>query len=149
MEKLLKVMSILTLLVFPAWMTAQSGVEGYWTGTITHSEEGGYRASYTFKLKLEQKGDQITGKSYVYADDIYAVMEVKGTLYSGLYLHLKDEQITDHVEKEGMEWCMKKYQLILKKVEGKWQLEGHWQGDTSFSNCIPGKVFLKRGTLRA
>lgn len=121
---------------------------GLWIGTITQ-DEGGYRPEYTFEIYLNQDGEAVTGRSYVFVDKIYAVMNLRGSLHSKLYLNLKDEKILDHKVDNGMEWCMKKYQLVLKNKDGVFHLEGFWQGDTTFSTCIPGKVRLTKTEPRA
>ena len=126
----------------------QSDLTGLWKGTITQNE-GGYRPEYVFEIYLNQKGEVITGRSYVFVDKIYAVMNLNGSLHSGLYLNLKDEKILEHKVDNGMEWCMKKYQLVLKQKGGTMHLEGFWQGDTTFSTCIPGKVRLTKINPRA
>lgn len=123
-------------------------ISGYWRGTITQNE-GGYRSDYVLELWIEQKGDSIIGKSYVFVDNIYAEMNISGTFNSGVYLDLKDNNIVTSAELQGMEWCIKTYQLLLKRREGIWRFEGKWQGVTSFSSCIPGNITLKKTVPRA
>ncbi len=127
---------------------AQEDFHGYWKGKITQ-EDGGYIPEYSFELFIIQKGDSIIGRSYVYVDSIYAEMNLTGVIHSGIYLEMKDEIILDHMELQGMEWCIKRYQLLLKRRDGILHLEGHWQGETSFSSCVPGKIFLKKKVPRA
>ena len=50
---------------------AQQDLNGYWKGKITQ-EDGGYTPEYLFELFIIQKGDSITGRSYVSIDSIYA-----------------------------------------------------------------------------
>ena len=128
--------------------TGQRDLSGLWLGKITQ-EEGGYAPNYTFELYLKQEGTKITGRSYVFVDEIYATFDVAGDLYSGLYMNLKDVELLENKVNDGMEWCLKKYQLVLKAKGDEYQLEGFWQGKTSFSTCIPGKVFLKKTKPRA
>lgn len=123
-------------------------LNGYWKGTITQNE-GGYRSEYVLELWIYQKEDSIIGKSYVFVDNIYAEMEISGSIHSDVYLQIKDDKIISHEELEGMEWCIKSYQLLLKQTGGVMRLEGHWQGITSFSSCIPGKIYLKKSIPRA
>ena len=127
---------------------AQQDLNGYWKGKITH-ENGGFIPEYSFELFIIQKGDSITGRSYVYADNIYAEMNITGNVKSGIYLELKDEIILEHEELHGMEWCIKSYQLMLKKKDNVLHLEGHWKGQTSFSTCAPGRVYLQKKVPRA
>ena len=123
-------------------------ISGYWKGTITQNE-GGYRSEYVLELWIVQTGDSIKGKSFVFVDNIYAEMNISGTFQNGIYLNLQDDKIITHDELKGMEWCIKSYQLLLKRKEGKWSFIGDWQGVTSFSSCIPGKIFLKKAKPRA
>lgn len=122
---------------------AQLDVSGQWYGTITQ-DEGGFRSQYDFEIYFIQKGNQITGRSYVYADDLHAVMDLKGELQANQYIKLEELKIVEHTEMEGMEWCVKRAQLFLKKDQNVLKLEGDWQGNTSFGACIPGKIFLKK-----
>lgn len=123
-------------------------VSGYWKG-ISTQQEGAYSSEYVFEFKLSQKNDSIIGTAYVYVDSIYAEMRVSGTIENGLHLNIKDDEIVEHEELQGMEWCIKTYQLTLKEQNGIWKMEGDWQGKTSFSNCTPGKIYLKKTFPRA
>lgn len=131
-------------------MTAfsQKELSGYWEGTITQ-EEGGFLPKYSIELFLIQKGDTIIGRSFVYVDSIFAEMDVIGELHSGIFLELRDMKILEHESIQGMEWCIKRYQLMLKQQDSVIHLEGYWQGKTSFSDCVPGKIFLKKKIPRA
>jgi len=142
----MKYLIILSLCFLSTLGIAQDqDIAGYWKGTITQ-DAGGYRSSYVMELWISQKGDSIVGKSFVFVDDIYAEMKVSGSFHSGVYLQMKDDEIITHEELEGMEWCIKSYQLLLKKNGQTAKLEGHWQGQTTFSSCIPGRIELTKGT---
>jgi hypothetical protein len=86
----------------------------------------------------------------VQVDDIFAEMEIAGQVHSGMLALMRDVRIVNKKERQGMEWCSKTYQLIYSKIGTNTEkLDGHWQGFTSFSSCIPGKVFLRRMRPRA
>ena len=141
--------SYLCLLLFlPFLLGAQTNISGTWKGIITQ-DEGGYRSNYDMELVLKQEGDKITGRSTVRVDDIFAVMELEGEITSGGYLRFQESQIVDSKKAESLEWCIKRGQLLLKFEKDEWKLEGFWQGATSFSTCIPGKIFLKKSKVRA
>jgi hypothetical protein len=125
-------------------------ISGTWTG-VTTQNEGGYSSSYNISLFLKNENGKITGTSILSVDDIFAKIEVEGTFKNGLSLLLKDVAIIENkvVDNLNMEWCMKNYILLLKRENNQWLLEGHWHGKTSFGECTPGKVFLKRGIERA
>lgn len=139
---------IIPLFLASFQLVAQGEVSGYWEGELTQ-DEGGYRSSYKFEMFIIQQGDKITGRSYVFVDDIYAQMEIKGNLHSGLLLMITDMNIIDDKISEGMEWCLKTYQLVRKVKAQQLILEGRWQGKTSFSSCIPGKITLRKVEPRA
>ncbi len=126
----------------------QDNLTGLWLGKITQ-EEGGFAPDYTFEIYITQKGNKIKGRSYVYVDEIYASFDISGEVNNEIYLELKDSEILDNKVNDGMEWCLKKYQLVFKVKKGILSLEGFWQGKTSFSTCIPGKVLLKKQVPRA
>lgn len=126
----------------------QANLNGLWSGKITQ-EEGGFAPDYTFEIYITQDGNKIKGRSYVYVDEIYASFDILGEVNNEIYLSLRDNEILDNKVNDGMEWCLKKYQLVFKIKKGISSLEGFWQGKTSFSNCIPGKVFLKKQAPRA
>jgi len=126
----------------------QTDLSGLWLGKITQNE-GGYAPDYSFEIYIKQDGKQIEGRSYVFVDDIYASFDIAGDIFSGVYLNLKDSEILENKVDQGMEWCLKKYQLVLKVKNDEIILEGYWQGKTSFSTCIPGKVYLKKTEPRA
>lgn len=130
------------------WSQEIDNLTGSWVGTITQ-DEGGYRSVYEFEMYLKQEGDEIIGRSYVYVDNIYAEMELKGELHSGFFFRFQETKMLDYEKFEGMEWCIKKGQLLIKLDKDQWIMDGYWQGNTSFSDCIPGKVKLRRIKPRA
>lgn len=148
----MKVLNLLLFIIIGSFSLTSSAQEvelgGYWTGTITQ-DEGGYRSNYRLEFFIDQEKDRIDGTAFVQVDTIYAEMKITGELHSGIYLQVRDLEIVEHEEVEGMEWCLKKYQLLLKQKGGELKLEGHWQGHTSFSSCIPGRISLTKTIPRA
>ena len=141
-RKQMKYLLFFFFLFPPVFFFAQPDVSGNWVGIITQ-KEGGYRSKYKFELFLFQNGDEISGRSYVYVDDIYAEMILKGKIEEDL-LTFYETKIIEFKEFEGMEWCIKNGKLRLLKSGNNWKLEGLWEGVTSFGACIPGKVFLQK-----
>lgn len=129
-------------------LQADSKLAGHWVGYITQ-DEGGYRSKYDFELYLSQDGRKIEGRSYVYVDNVFAEMKLTGRLKAGIYVELNEEDFVDFRKFEGMEWCLKGFQLVFRQKGEEWILEGYWQGTTSFSDCIPGKVYLTKEIPRA
>lgn len=139
---------ILFFLLGTTSLLAQADFSGNWIGTITQ-DKGGYRPEYQFEMYLQQDGNYVWGRSYVYIDKIYAMMELRGTIVNGNTLVFEESSIVNHKEIEGMEWCLKTGKLNLRKFWNTVRLEGDWQGNTSFSDCIPGNVYLKHQIPRA
>lgn len=139
---------LLLLIFFNTPLLAQSAITGNWKGVITQ-DDGGYRTKYDFELYIYQKDNQISGRSYVYVDDIYCEMKVEGTIQGGLMIHIRETAMVDSKQIDGMEWCFKKADLVLQKDREKYKLTGRWEGMTSFSNCIPGRVILQKIVPRA
>lgn len=139
----------LLLFLLPFLALAQTpNISGTWKGIITQ-DEGGYRSTYDLELVLKQEGNKVTGRSYVRVDDIFAVMELEGEFSGGVFFRFQESQIVDAKKFEGLEWCIKRGQLLLKQEKDTWKLEGFWQGNTNVSTCIPGKIYLKKATPRA
>ncbi|MFT5166601.1 MAG: hypothetical protein ACI8P3_001833 [Saprospiraceae bacterium] len=136
------------LFLFVTKLALAQDISGYWKG-ITTQNEGAYTDEYVFELWLSQKEDSIIGRAFVFVDSIYAEMNVSGTIENGIHLYIHDDEIVNHEELQGMEWCIKTYQLLLKQLDGVWKLEGNWQGVTSFSSCTPGRIYLKKTIPRA
>ncbi len=120
---------------------------GSWQGVVT--QQDGYSSEYSMELYLRQEGNKIIGRSYVSVDSIYAEMEVEGVALAGKIVMVKDMKIVDDEIIDKLEWCLKTYQLILRKEEDAWHLEGSWQGKTSVRDCIPGEIYLKKAIPRA
>ncbi len=119
-------------------------LSGCWRGVITQ-DKGGFRPEYGMEMYLIQKGNRITGRSFVYFEKYYAEMELEGEVLDGNILQFKEKKINAHKKIEGMEWCLKQATLSLLKAE----LKGAWEGSTSFGPCVPGKIVLKRSIPRA
>lgn len=133
---------------FPLLLSGQINLSGTWKGIITQ-DEGGYRSTYDFELIIKQDGNKITGRSFVKIDDIYASMELEGEFSGGVIFRFQETAIVDSKKFDGLEWCVKRGQLLFKQDKEGWKLEGFWQGVTEFSTCIPGKIFLKKANPRA
>ncbi|MCO6479065.1 MAG: hypothetical protein J5I94_20690 [Phaeodactylibacter sp.] len=135
------------LLALPFCAICQKDFSGAWKGTLTQ-EPGGFAPVYEFEIYLRQKGNTVTGRSYVAIGSIYAVMNLKGVL-EGNTVHLTETSIVENWKRDDMEWCYKKADLILY-IQGKdLKLEGPWTGNTGQSECIPGKIYLKKEAPRA
>lgn len=140
---------LLALIAFlPLLLGAQADISGTWKGIITQNE-GGFRANYDFEMVIKQEGKKITGRSYVRLDNIFCTMELEGEMGRKGYFRFKETRMVDSKKIEGLEWCIKRGQLLLNTDDEVWKLEGFWQGDTEYSSCIPGKVFLKKSVPRA
>ncbi|MEN0051244.1 MAG: hypothetical protein AAF806_29535, partial [Bacteroidota bacterium] len=133
---------------FASFATAQGDFNGLWKGIITQND-GGYKSNYDFELYLHQDGNTVYGRSYVFDGDIYAEMELKGEIYNNNYLRFQEIKIVDHTIGKDMEWCIKRGQLLLSYKDNHAYISGLWKGKTSFSDCVPGRIELKKEIMRA
>ncbi|MBK7870289.1 MAG: hypothetical protein IPJ74_06160 [Saprospiraceae bacterium] len=123
-------------------------LSGCWRGKITQ-DQGGFRPEYGMELYLTQKGNQITGRSFVYFDKYYAEMELEGQVLGNKIIQFRETKVSAFKKVDTMEWCVKQAVLTLIKSGNPWKLEGAWNGATQFGPCIPGKIFLKKSIPRA
>ncbi|MEY4905530.1 MAG: hypothetical protein RLZZ292_3345 [Bacteroidota bacterium] len=124
-------------------------IEGNWEGTITR-EEGGKTTEFKIKIVLEQKkGKTITGYSTVYYDKFHAKMSLKGEVMKGGIVKYEEIALVDKDDINDAEWCIKQVALFLRKEKGQLIMDGLWQGKTSFSTCVPGRILLKKVAPRA
>lgn len=129
-------------------LPAQEDITGLWRGYNTQEAADTYSSKYEFEMYLKQDGNRIWGRSYAYIDKIYAEMEIVGT-WDGEKFIFREIKIVHSKADAGMEWCIKKGELMLFKNGEAYRLEGDWWGNTTFSSCTPGKVFLKKIKPRA
>ena len=135
------------ILLNGASLQAQKNFGGNWEGTITMEREGQIVFSSKFVLSLIQDSSRVEGRSCVWNENAKALFSVSGTI--------KDNQLTINdlkaIESDQIplgEWCLKSMLLRLIPQRKHDKLEGSWQGKTSFSQCTPGKIALKRITDR-
>lgn len=144
-------MRILFLLIFGLWCAGLSAqklnLSGLWKGIITQNE-GGYKPKYEFEIFLHQKGNQLHGRSYVYVDNIYAIVELQGEIH-GNEVILQETRIVDSRKIPGLEWCVKAYKLTYSAPNRTPTLSGSWTGHTQGIPCVPGSVVLSRKAARA
>lgn len=122
---------------------AQDTFLGNWKGVITQ-DDGGYRSEYSFELYLKKENKLITGRSYVYVDDIYAEMALSGFTLSDKIFHFTESKVVRSRKLPQLEWCLKGAALELKRTGEGWELRGRWQGTSAGGNCIPGEIILKK-----
>jgi|AATN01.1.fsa_nt_gi hypothetical protein len=121
---------------------------GQWVGRLTQ-KSGGYRTDYYFEINLQISGNQVTGRSYVSVDNIYAEMELVGFIAEGDVLHFQEERLVRAQKPKELEWCYKSGQLKLVRRSDAIYLEGPWQGVADSGPCIPGWIVLKKQVPKA
>ncbi len=138
----------LLFIAFSVISAQQINVSGLWRGTITQNE-GGYRPKYDFEIFLNQKGNKLSGRSYVFIENIYAVLELTGEITGSQTIQIKETRIVDSKKTQGLEWCIKSYNLTFSKSGNKLTLSGSWFGHTNGVPCVPGVVSLSKKFARA
>jgi len=144
----MKIQLLMALLLLPLMACAQYDFSGTWKGKLTQGE-GGYAPVYSFTLHLKQDGMKISGRTYVEVGKIYAEMEFEGRLIGDKAIHWEETKILRNWKYDHMEWCYKTADLFLITTGEEAKLEGPWRGNTGHSECIPGKIILKRTSPRA
>jgi hypothetical protein len=145
----MKTKLIILLLTLPLLASAQYDFTGTWEGVLTQGT-GGYAPEYAVKLHIEQDGLKITGRTFVEVGEIYAEMEFKGRLIGNKAIHLEETKLLRNYKYEHMEWCYKSADLFLILNGEEAKLEGPWRGVTEGeSECIPGKIIVKKTSPRA
>ncbi len=117
----------------------QYNFSGHWKGIITKVEQG-VVTKFQFELYLVQRGTRVVGRSYVKSGSMYAEMEIEGDIYNKEYLKFQETKIVESKIEPSLEWCIKKGHLIIKSNT----ISGVWEGNTTFSNCSPGRIELTK-----
>ncbi|AEE48887.1 hypothetical protein [Haliscomenobacter hydrossis] len=144
----MKNLLLFAFLLFTSWLAAQSNeLSGKWVGVLTQ-QEGGFRQKYYCELVIQQKGNKITGTTYVSVEKVHAEMAFTGEV-NGNVITFKENRIIQYSKLEDMAWCLKWGNLSLRKKGSTWFLEGMWDGQSIYGPCIPGKVFLQKEVPRA
>ena len=138
----MKKRSILLLLLSLCWISIfAQDISGKWKGKLTQGP-GGFTSDYYFEMNLKQKGNIISGTSFISynSNQFSALMSIRGT-FDGTYFYYADSKI---LNQQGMTdstaWCIKKCRFELKKVGDTYELLGNWTGQTAFGYCTPGIV---------
>jgi hypothetical protein len=122
-------------------------IEGQWVGQITQNN-GGYLPNYSYELFFQIEDGRIHGRSYVRAPGIEGVMrftvERRGEIF-----YLEEKELLESRKPKDLSWCFKKMQLRLVQRGDNWYLEGPWQGQSEFGECIPGWLVLEPAKPRA
>lgn len=144
----MKNLLLFVFLSFSLSLLAQNNeLSGKWVGVLTQ-QEGGFRQKYYCELRIQQKGNKITGTTYVSVEKVHAEMAFTGEV-KGNTIVFKENRIIQYTKLEDMAWCLKWGNLTLKKKDNVWYLEGMWDGQSVYGPCIPGKVYLQKEVPRA
>lgn len=141
MRRIFTILFFLTTTI--ATTFAQDDLLGNWVGVITQ-DEGGYRSEYDFELYLKKENKLITGRSYVYVEEIYAEMALSGFAVSEKVFHFTESRVVRSRKLPSLEWCLKGGTLKLERTRDGWELRGRWEGTSAGGSCIPGEIILKK-----
>jgi hypothetical protein len=121
---------------------------GKWEGIFTQ-DRNGKRLDFRCEVYIEHKGRDVVGRSIVFDEDISAEMNFKGKFLKDKILRCEETKINRQETRANMEWCLKTYDMVFKADKDVFMLEGLWEGITSFGDCTPGRVYLKKAVPRA
>lgn len=140
---------ILVFLFFSFLLSAQTPIlSGQWKGKI-YQTNGSVKTEYDIELYLQHLPSEIVGRSYIYADDIFAEIKIKGTFTEENVFEFRDVEIMHSEQGTEMSWCMKSVFLRLTSSKKGWELKGSWTGKNEYSSCNPGTLILKKMISRA
>lgn len=148
MQKYVITLVLLLGCFHPALYAQLAIFTGQWTGKLTQNA-GGYRTDYYFELNLQLNGREVSGRSFVSVDGIYAEMELIGFIAEGDVLHFEEQRLIRAKKPKELEWCYKSGQLKLVRRSDAIYLEGPWQGVAANGPCVPGWIVLKKQLPKA
>lgn len=147
-----RLLCLFGLLLFanPSEATAQRDtLAGLWEGVLTIEKDGKISSEYTVFFNFSEENDSISGISNIIYKDKSAKLFFQAELKTPEILEIKETEIIRADVLPNGEWCIKN--IVLHRFFENNQLvwRGEWSGKTSFSNCSPGKIYLKRSIKRA
>ena len=126
------------------------GYLGQWQGIIT--QEIGPTTRYfdmVMSIAPVVESDSVyTISSHVMDGEYHAYMVGEAFRTPDGELFIAEREIVRSDSIPGMEWCIKRLQLVQSMEKGVLHLRGVWAGDTSFGACEPGKMDLIREVIR-
>ncbi|RME93737.1 MAG: hypothetical protein D6772_15600 [Bacteroidetes bacterium] len=122
-------------------------VAGQWVGQITQND-GGYLPNYSYELFFQVEDGRIYGRSYVRAPGVEGVMQFS-VEKRGEVFYIQEEELLQSRKPQDLSWCFKTMQLRLVQRGKRWYLEGPWQGQSEYGECIPGWLVLEPAVPRA
>jgi len=138
---------ILSFLLWSSFCIAQKNISGIWEGKLVQNE-GSIWTNYYFRINIAQNKGKLSGYCNVLVDKEFATMEFVGTIEKNK-LHLEEKSLLRHSQNSDFEWCLKVIDLNYSNKNKIESLDGNWIGKTLGGvNCIPGKIYLKRGSDR-
>lgn len=146
----LRFCSLLIIFFFSSFLLSAQAptLSGEWKGKI-YQINGSVKTEYDIDIYLHHLPDEVIGRSYIYADEIYAEIKIAGTFINNNILELRDIEILESEQGTEMSWCMKKVMLRLTPTSEGWKLKGTWTGKNEYSQCNPGTLILKKVITRA
>jgi hypothetical protein len=119
-------------------------LDGAWEGVLSIERDGKSVADYEVSFRFFEKNDSIKGISYILYKNWSASMDVVVTRLDDNTLQLKEIAIRQADTLPSGEWCIKEITLQRFWEDKKVVWRGTWSGKTTFSQCSPGKISLKK-----
>ena len=139
---------VLFLLLCTLESSAQD-VSGFWKGELTFV--GGCFARNNIEIQLKTVGDGVYGSSYHYLDvNNYIRKEASGYFEAKTgKLVVQEGAVTAQLLVDRCSICIKKFQLLYRKEDGKEFLDGFWTGKLQGTNidCGTGGTITLSRTL--
>ena len=137
------------IFINPLQLIAQRDtLSGLWEGVLTIEKDGKISSEYNVFFSFIEEKDSISGISNIIYKNKSAKLFFQAKLKTLEILEIQETEIISADILPNGEWCIKN--IILYRFFEKNQViwRGEWSGKTSFSNCSPGKIYLKRSIRR-
>ena len=138
---------VLSLLLFPLLLSAQSKIDGLWEGTMTI---GGIYSSEALPMQLyiTTEGNEVKGRSYVTLPNGQILrMDLSGYYYGDRSMKLEEVAFAGDAQNEIMPEFNRQYQIVYRPDLWDSELRGFWQEvtDLTFSETRRmGRMTLKK-----
>ncbi len=124
-------------------------LSGLWEGILTVENDEKILSRYHIFFSFSEENGSITGASTIVYQEFSAKLSFSATLKNKETLEIKELEIVKADTLPSGEWCVKNITMKRFFEKNKVIWRGEWKGKTSFSDCLPGKIYLIRAAQRA
>lgn len=123
----------------------QNPLTGHWRGWL-QQEPIVMTHDFYYEMDLEQDGEKVWGKAYIYVEENYAEMRLVGTFKNDVLTFKEVEFVKEYI-RVGYEWCLKYGKLDYTLRDSTAFLESRGvtlQGTSPSGQCNPARCQLRK-----